>query len=493
MLGNDADWRSLAAEQPGFVADIWRIRYVARTGGIAVEPDIYCTGPLTSRAGFVIGREKDSLVSSAILGLPAHSVTLARLKESADIAVASGDLPPNERQSLVDQSSLTYHLTRSGELEYAQPVEAFYSVPLRRRLGLVTADPEVAISPADGASAVRLWSRRLKRQLVAMTEAVPEPGSFLDGCLKSESVDPSAWPIALMQKQIVTRTSLEHVAYLLDAIGFERPTQVVDVGANPLSDPPYKRLFDMGGCNVLGFEPHPEAFAALQKQAAAGESYLPHAVGDGQRHTLRISRDSGLTSVFPAYEGAFNFLGRSRKNMETVDQAELDTVRLDDLDEVPPFDLLKIDIQGGEVLVFEGAATKLRHATAVITEIRYYQLYEGEPMFGGIDVALRKLGFQLHKIVEEKAKVIPNSQIDRLKRSVNRNQVIDADAVYVRDLGEAEALSNAQLAHLAILAAGVFDSYDLALFCLDALVERGVIAADIPAGFAARLPASHLR
>jgi FkbM family methyltransferase len=281
--------------------------------------------------------------------------------------------------------------------------------------------------------------------------------------------------------------------HLLDTLGTERLTRIVDVGANPLSPPPYQPLLDMGGCDVIGFEPHPDAFAELMATRSERETYLPAAVGDGSTETLRIYRESGLTSIFPPYEGAIRFLGRSRRNIELVEAVSLETRALDDVEEIGDFDLLKIDIQGGEVKVFRGAERSLSQAVAVIPEVRFYQLYEGEPMFGGIDLELRRQGFQLHKIVEPKAKVIPNSQIDRLRRTAHRNQVIDADAVYLRDLGQPDGLATEKIRHLAILAAGVIGSFDLAVFCLDLLVARGALDAGAPGRFVDLLPPEILK
>jgi len=51
--------------------------------------------------------------------------------------------------------------------------------------------------------------------------------------------------------------------FLIDALQPDRLTRIVDVGANPINDNPYKPLLDMGACEVYGFEPHPEAYAQL--------------------------------------------------------------------------------------------------------------------------------------------------------------------------------------------------------------------------------------
>lgn len=275
---------------------------------------------------------------------------------------------------------------------------------------------------------------------------------------------------------------------LRDELSPTRRTRVVDVGANPLTPPPYQPLLDADGCDVLGFEPHPEAFAELQDNASDRETYYPFAVGDGSDQTLNIYAESGLTSVYPPYEGAFTFLGRSRRNMALRETVPLQTKRLDDIEDFPEFDLLKIDIQGGEVAVFQGGEARLASATVVITEVRFYPIYEDEPMLGGLDIELRRQGFELHKFLFEKEKVIPNSQIDRLKRVHHRNQLIDGDAVYIRDLGKLETYSDEDLKHLAITAALVFESHDLALFCLDRLIERDAAPSSLPARYVDLLP-----
>src|SRR3954471_23456985 len=88
-------------------------------------------------------------------------------------------------------------------------------------------------------------------------------------------------------------------AFLLDALGLRRRTAVVDIGANPINgDPPYKDMLVDGLCTVVGFEPQEQALAELLRLKGPHETYLPTAVGDGQRHELYIAADSGMTSLF---------------------------------------------------------------------------------------------------------------------------------------------------------------------------------------------------
>jgi hypothetical protein len=73
---------------------------------------------------------------------------------------------------------------------------------------------------------------------------------------------------------------------------------------------------------------------------------------------------------------------------------EVQTVRLDDVVAPGGMDLLKIDVQGAERLVFDGAATRLDECLVVWTEVEMVPLYQGQPLFGDIDARLRSHGLQ---------------------------------------------------------------------------------------------------
>lgn len=280
-----------------------------------------------------------------------------------------------------------------------------------------------------------------------------------------------------------------HLAVLLQGLGLARRTRIVDVGANPLLDAaPYAELLRCGACDVVGFEPMPEAFAALEKMASDRETYLPFAVGDGSRQELKVYRPIGFTSTFDPNPGAMAFLG-GRKWDRVEARIGFDTVRLDDSPEVGPFDLLKIDIQGGECAVFRGAERAMAGAMAVIVELRYFRLYADEPMMGGVDEELRRQGFYLHKFMAPHSVALPNSQSGRLRKGLVQDQAIDGDAVYLRDMGRIADHGDDALKHLCVTAASVFGSHTLVLHCLDALVGRGAVTADLPAAYVDALPA----
>ncbi|MGA0542824.1 FkbM family methyltransferase [Neotabrizicola sp. VNH66] len=272
---------------------------------------------------------------------------------------------------------------------------------------------------------------------------------------------------------------------LLDRLAPAPRLAIADVGANPLTPPPYAGLLAAGGCTVFGFEPQAEAFAALPQTET--ERYLPVAVGDGSEIALNIYASSGMTSVFRPDLAAMDWLGKRKRWGTVLRTVQVPTVRLDDVAGLEAIDLLKIDIQGGERAVIENGPRLLSGASAVITELRYYPLYEGEPMLHGVDAVLRAQGFVLHRFLPMSARALPNSQSSRLNLPRMRDQLVDGDAVYIRD--PARGLTDRQLVALALLAAGVFGSHTLVLNCLDRLVQRGLAPAELPSAYVDLLPA----
>lgn len=277
------------------------------------------------------------------------------------------------------------------------------------------------------------------------------------------------------------------ILLLMKALRTERKTTVVDVGANPINEAPYSGLLAMGGCHVVGFEPQTDAYEALLKTKTKDETYFPFAVGTGETLDLRIYKSSGMTSIFAPYKPTIQLIGKKVLG-RVLEKISFDTVALDSVTDLPEFDLMKIDIQGGETLVFQGAERVMGQCIAVIVELRYLRLYLGEPMLGGVDDELRRQGFYLHKFMFNKSFMLKNSQSGRLQADMVTDQLLDGDGIYLRNIAEPEHLSIEQLKHMAIMGASIFDSHSLVLFCLDELVARGAVPADLPAAYVDALP-----
>jgi FkbM family methyltransferase len=277
-------------------------------------------------------------------------------------------------------------------------------------------------------------------------------------------------------------------ARLVRLLAPERKTRIVDIGANPINDNPYAGLLAIGACEVWGFEPQKDAYDQLVARDAPDEHYFNAAVGKGGKASLNICASSGTTSLLQPNRDALDFIGGWHKYFEVVATEEIKTRRLDDFKDIPAFDLLKIDVQGAEVEIFKSGKAKLREALAVVTEVAAIPLYRDQPLLGHQMLALGELGYHLHKFLFFKDIPLRSDYLEGLRPRRMRSQLVDGDAVFIRDMLHVSAMQTETLKHLAILADTVFESFDLALYCLEFLVERGAIAAPDVAGYVAALP-----
>ncbi len=251
------------------------------------------------------------------------------------------------------------------------------------------------------------------------------------------------------------------------------PIHIVDVGANPIGAAvSYQNLLEGGHARVTGFEPQAEALDQLNRQKSRYEIYHPQVLGDGSTVELHICRGSGLTSVFRGNRSSGKFL-QLGWGMKILKSETHQTHRLDDLEDIPPIDFLKIDVQGSELAVIANAASKLSHAVAIQTEVRLFPLYHDEPLYGDLERELLSQEFLLHKFHDVKSAAPTSRHKNRIQRR-NFTQLIDSDAFFVRDARRIGDYTDQQLAKLAILADSVMESFDLCLYCLEALTARGL-------------------
>lgn len=255
----------------------------------------------------------------------------------------------------------------------------------------------------------------------------------------------------------------------------ERQTVIVDIGASGIETPPYAFLLSQGACQIWGFEPQPEEFRKLVASAGEHEKYLPHAVGDGTTKRFYITRNPGFSSTLVPNRKTAAALKRWKSDITLVSQINVETVRLDDIAALPQFDLLKIDIQGGEVAVFENGPKKLSQALAVIAEIAAIPIYENQPLLSDQMQSLGALGLQLHKFAPFRSVPFRGTLSAAIPKRLLADQLTDGDAIFVRNLLALETMPIESLKHLAILADFVFNSPSLALRAVEVLMGKGEV------------------
>jgi FkbM family methyltransferase len=270
---------------------------------------------------------------------------------------------------------------------------------------------------------------------------------------------------------------VSELSALGDLLSTSRLTHVVDVGANPFDGgkPPYLPMLSAGLCHVTGFEPQHQAFLALQLRRGPNELYLPYAVGDGSSQILKVCRATGMTSLLEPDPRTLAVFPTLEPLGEVIDRIPVETRRLDDISEIEHLDLLKIDVQGSELSVFQNGQAKLAETVAIQTEVSFITLYQNQPPFGEVDLELRRQGFIPHGFTEASGRPIGDFVVGDGAIPPS-NQLMEADIVYVRDFTHPDMMTDEQLKHLGLIAHHCYRSFDLAYRCVVLLEERHVVA-----------------
>jgi FkbM family methyltransferase len=173
---------------------------------------------------------------------------------------------------------------------------------------------------------------------------------------------------------------------------------VIDVGANVGQYGAGLRASGYRG-RILSCEPLSEAYARLARRAGRDPNWtaLPTAVGaEAGTASINISANSYSSSVLPmtaAHTGAAP--GSEYVGSETVDVVTLaDLVTQRSID--PARTWLKIDTQGYEAQVLDGAGPLLGTFAAVQLELSFVPLYDGQALYDELVERLEKAGLAMY-------------------------------------------------------------------------------------------------
>jgi FkbM family methyltransferase len=153
---------------------------------------------------------------------------------------------------------------------------------------------------------------------------------------------------------------------------------------------------------VLGFEPDVQEYTRLvtANPPQPGGDLLFNVALHNQPGTIRlhVARDAGLSSIFEPngdFLRAFPDVGR----FDILDRRDVATDTLDHVvasHGIKGLDFIKVDTQGSELRVLEGAARNLADSViGVEAEVEFAPIYTDQPLFADVDRYMRGLGFQL--------------------------------------------------------------------------------------------------
>jgi FkbM family methyltransferase len=175
---------------------------------------------------------------------------------------------------------------------------------------------------------------------------------------------------------------------------------VIDVGARRGEYGKWLRRNGYKGW-IISFEPVAESFGFLAKTAARDPRWQAYNLalgrerGEGKINVTRLTFFSSFRNPSPY---AFEAFGSQPtvKSSETVTVSTLDEM----FDQImsgksDPHVYLKLDTQGWDLEVLEGAAQSLTRVTALQTEIATLAIYEGMPMMRDSLDFLERTGFAI--------------------------------------------------------------------------------------------------
>jgi FkbM family methyltransferase len=276
--------------------------------------------------------------------------------------------------------------------------------------------------------------------------------------------------VAMLQRGADTRAVLESLATSeesghdaracvelaeLAAAALGRAPVVVDVGAQQLESEEhvYVGLWSFGPVDVFGFDPLAERIEE-RRRADAGRTgtttLFPFALGDGDDHVLHVANEDSASSLFDLdREGV---AGLEHLAELQVDRTEpVRTVRLDDVELPEQIDLLKLDVQGAEMMVLEGAAQTLQRTSAIHCEVAFSRIYRDQPLFGDVAGLLAGHGYALMDLFPK------HYRYTDATRSPSRDRLIWADACFLRRTTDPHTLVSQ-----ALIAAAVHSKPNLA-------------------------------
>jgi FkbM family methyltransferase len=247
---------------------------------------------------------------------------------------------------------------------------------------------------------------------------------------------------------------------------------VLDVGAALGEKPIYQALVDAKAARISGFEPTQSECDKLNAKYGAPHRFYPTFVGDGKPqtfHQTRLHLTGSLLAPNHALNDKFQALGEFT---ELVEKHAVETTRLDDVTGLEDVDLIKIDVQGAELMVFEHGPRVLSEALLVQTEVEFLPLYKDQPLFADVDGHLRRAGFAFHTFLGFGSRAF-KPLVKNKQPTAGFRQLLWSDAVYVRDFMRLEQLSEAKLKKLALLVHDLYQSVDLCHLVLEELDRRG--------------------
>jgi FkbM family methyltransferase len=199
------------------------------------------------------------------------------------------------------------------------------------------------------------------------------------------------------------------------------PKTIIDIGANSgMFSKTANYLYK--DSKIIAFEPLKECFTKLKKLSSTISTFecYNYAIGN------KIEKSRIFKNPFDYSSSLLEMANLHKEAFHMPDKVEIEDIEVITLDKAlhsrkleKPI-LIKIDVQGYEKFVIDGASEILKETDILICELSFYNLYNNQVLFGEIYNQIIKLNFRFL------------GPIDELLHPQN-NAVLQVDGLFIRN------------------------------------------------------------
>lgn len=212
----------------------------------------------------------------------------------------------------------------------------------------------------------------------------------------------------------------------------EFPLVLVDVGASGGVENKWRAAEKY--LHVVAFEPDKRAFPNLVNSSSLSSVRYISTALYRERAVVNfyLTRKQEVSSIFKPNRSFLDRFPESER-FDIVRTVRIETDTLDSQlqgEQIQDVDFMKIDTQGSELFILEGATRILQDSIVGLeVEVEFAQVYLDQPLFSDVDSFLRNFGFQLFDLRPYYWKRTVGRSYGRVK-----GQIITAECLYLRDI-----------------------------------------------------------